>query len=148
VVTDPGVVHFFSYVTGVSFELPVGFEFAGEDDVSASYVDRADDGPITEATPVVRVRVVGEIEEDGGVDAVPGLADGFDSADLETIARRDRVIDECPAITVVSRDGGRVLHQTAVAADGRLLSIIGAAPSEDLLPVFDAALDSIRFIAL
>jgi hypothetical protein len=146
--TDPGVVHFFSYVTGVSLELPVGFEFVGEDDASASYADRADDGPITDATPVVRMRVVGEIEEDGGVDAVRGLADGFDSAQRETITRREREIDECPAITVVSRDAGRVLHQTAVVADGRLLSIIGAAPSDDLLPVFDAAVDSIRFIAL
>jgi hypothetical protein len=148
VVTDPGVVHFFSYVTGVSFELPVGFEFVGEDDVSASYADRADDGPITDETPVVRIRVVGEIEGDGGLDAVGGLAEGFDSAQRETITRREHEIDESPAITVVSRDGGRVLQQTAVAADGRLLSIIGAAPSDDLLPVFDAALDSIRFIAL
>jgi hypothetical protein len=51
-------------------------------------------------------------------------------------------------VTVLSRANGRLLHQTAVVADGRLLSIIAAAPNDDLVPVFDATLDSIRFIAL
>jgi hypothetical protein len=145
--TESGLVHFFSYVTGVSLELPVGFEFVGEDDASASYADRADDGPVTARTPIVRIRVVGEFEGDAA-SAVRGLADGFDAADRDTVWRRDREIDGCPAVTVLSRDNGRVLHQSAVIADGRLLSIIAAAPNDDLVPVFDATLDSIRFIAL
>jgi hypothetical protein len=146
--TEPGLVHFFSYVTGVSLELPVGFEFDGEDDVSASYADRVDDEPVTSATPVVRVRVVGQIEGDAGPAAVRGLADGFGGADRETVGRRDRAVDGSRAVTVVSRDSGRVLHQTAIAADDRLLSVIASAPTDELLPVYDAAIDSIRIIAL
>jgi hypothetical protein len=146
--TDPGLIHFYSYVTGVSLELPVGFEFAGEDDASATYVDRVDDGPITPDTPVVRIRVVGEIERDAGPDAVRELADGFAAVDRETISQQEREIDGSPAVTVVSRDAGRVLHQTVVADDNRLLSIIAAAPGDDLLTMFDAAVESIRFIAL
>ncbi|MEO9139108.1 MAG: hypothetical protein ABI345_08580 [Jatrophihabitans sp.] len=144
----PSVVAFYSYVTGVSLELPVGFEFMGEDDVSANYADRTDDGPVIASTPVLRVRVVGELDGEDGVGAVRDLADGFDAADRETISRRDLEIDGCPATCVESREAGRVLHQTAVAADGRLLSIIGTAPADELLPVFDAALDSVRFIRL
>jgi len=147
---QPPVVAFYSYVTGVSIELPVGFEFAGEDDASASYADRADDGPVTERTPVVRIRVVGTVE--GGrraaLEAVRGLADGFAGAGRETISRTDRVIDGCPATTVVSREPGRVLHQSAVVADGRLVTTVAVAPADDLLPAFDAALDSIRFVRL
>jgi hypothetical protein len=147
-VNKPDVVHFYSYATGVSLELPVGFEFVGEDDVSASYADRADDGPVTVATPVVRVRVVAELMSDSAADAVRALAGGFEAAERETVSRRELEIDDCPAICIVSRENGRVLHQTAVAADERLLSVIAAAPGDDLLPVFDAVLDSMRFVRL
>jgi hypothetical protein len=147
--TAPEVVHFFSYATGVSLELPVGFELVDESDGSASYADRPEgEGPITESTPVVRVRLVGEVEGPVEADAVRGLADGFAAAGGEQISRTRHEIDECPAVTVVSRDGGRVLHQTAVVADGRLLSIVAVAPGEQMLPVYDTALESIRFIAL
>jgi hypothetical protein len=144
--TDPGVVHFYSYATGVSLELPVGFEFVGEDEVSAEYADRADDGPVTSDTPTVRIRVVGDIDDDGGPAAALELAEGF--AASGSIARHDRVIDGFPAFTVVSRDGARFLHQTAVAADGRLLSVIAVGSDDGLLPAYDAAVDSIRFIRL
>jgi hypothetical protein len=144
--TDPGVVHFYSYATGVSLELPVGFEAVGEDDVSAEYADRADDGPVTSDTPVVRIRVVGDIDDDAGAAAALDLAEGF--AAPGSIARHDRVIDGFPAVTVVSRDGARSLHQTAVAADGRLLSVIAVTSDAGLLPAYDAAVDSIRFIRL
>ncbi len=146
--TQPKVIAFFSYVTGVSIELPIGFEFGGEDETSAKYVDRADDEPVTAATPIIHIRVVGEIQDGDGREAVQGLADGFAQASPTMLSRREREIDECPAMTVVSNDGQRVLHQTAVDADGRLLSIIAAAPNEKLLPIFDAAIDSIRFVAL
>jgi hypothetical protein len=146
--TDPGVVHFYSYATGVSLELPVGFEAVGEDDVSAEYADRADDGPVTSETPAVRIRVVGDVDDDddAGAAAALELADGFAAAG--SIGRHDRVIDGFPAVTVVSRDGARLLHQTAVAADGRLLSVIAVSSDDGLLPAYDAAVDSIRFIRL
>ncbi len=147
-VTAPAVVHFFSYATGVSLELPVGFELVAEDEQSATYADRPEDGPATATTPTVRIRVVGTLEDDDGRAAVRGLADGFAATGLATISRQDREIDECPAATVVSRDGGRILQQTAVAADARVLSIIAVAATEEQLPAYDAALDSIRFIAI
>lgn len=142
---DPGVVHFYSYATGISLELPVGFEADGEDGTSARY--RNDDG--TAEPPLVQVRVVGEYSSGGDAGAVRALADGF-AERAEFLSRRERPVDDCPAETVVSRSGGRFQHQTALAADGRLIAVVcvTAETSPDDLAAFDTAIDSIRVIPL
>jgi hypothetical protein len=147
-VSAPSLIHFYSYVTGVSLELPVGFEFAGEDDTSATYADLDEIGA---ATAQVRVQVVGALDgPDAGRSAVDALADGFASLDGEVLSRTARTVDERPTSTVVLRqagDGG-LLHLTAAASEHRLLSLVAIAPSEQLLTAYDAAVESIRFIEL
>jgi hypothetical protein len=68
------------------------------------------------------------------------------------LERRERLVDGWPAETVVLRRqaDSAVLQQSVVAADTRLLSIIAVAPADraaQLLPAYEAALDSIRLIA-
>ncbi len=138
---DPGVVHFSSWATGVSFELPVGFEAAGSDATSARYQDGG---------RVVQVEVVGAVDAGAAAAAVHALADGF-AATGELLDRGERTVDDSPATTVVTLVDGRLRHQTAVAADGRLLSIVGTGPGDDadaLRPLFDTAVESVRIIAL
>ena len=151
---DPGVVHFYSYATGVSIELPVGFQADsadGADTASARYRD---------GDALVQVRVVGAFGAGAfgagaggagaGEEAVRALADGFASRG-EVLARRDRLVDDCPATTVVTRSGGRVEHETAIAADGRLLAVVAVVPDSaaaSLSAAYDAAVDSIRVIPL
>jgi hypothetical protein len=139
---DPGVVHFYSYATGISIELPVGFEADGADGTSARYRD---------GDALVQVRVVGAVQAgDDDVAAMQALADGF-AARGELLTRRDRIVDDCPAATVVTRSAGQAEHQTVVAADGRLLTVVGVASGPDvdaLLAAYDAAVDSVRVIPL
>lgn len=140
---DPGVVHFYSYATGISIELPVGFESGGEDATSARYRDGA---------AVVQVRVVGDVEPSGATDAddtadadaVAALADGF-TARGELISRRERVVDGCPASTVVTRSAAGLAQQTALAGDGRLIAVVGVGVEP---PAYEAAIGSIRVIRL
>lgn len=145
----PDVVHFYSYATGVSLELPVGFEFAGEDDASAGYVDASGDVP-ADSDPRVQVRSVARIEGAEPQQAVHALADGFAAVGGELLERRDRQVDDEPGCTVVLRraDDGRYVHTTAAADGDRLVTVTAIAPTPDLLPRFDAAIDSIRFVPL
>jgi hypothetical protein len=149
-VISPDVVHFYSYVTGVSIELPAGFEFAGETEESAVYAD-LDDAPPGERTPQFRIQVVGTLNDPADAyDAVVGLADGFAAMDGTVLTRVDRVVDEEPTATVVLRRAGDglLLHLTAAAGGRRLLSMVATALDESLLPAYDAAIESIRFIEL
>jgi hypothetical protein len=134
---DPGVVHFYSYSTGVSIELPTGFESDGGDATSARYRDGA---------AVVQVRVVGEADSPGAAAAaLAALADGF-AGRAELVSRRDRVVDDCPAVTVVTRSAAGVEQQTVLAADERLITVVGTGlePPDG----YDAAIESIRVIPL
>jgi hypothetical protein len=154
----PDVVHFYSYQTGVSFELPVGFEEGPEEPGQIGYVDEPEDG---EGIPArVLVQVIGPVEASGpgaAENAATGLAKGFAAQGGQVIASRTEVIDEAPtATTVLRRDdpqlgGSMLLHQTAAVSHGRLLSISAVAPDAQqahYLPAFDAAIRSIRFVAL
>jgi hypothetical protein len=160
----PDVIHFYSYETGVSIELPVGFEEQFEETGVAAYVDEPDDDD--DASPVARVlvQVVGDVTPDRGASAASaaesaaaGLASGFAAQGGEVISSRSEVIDEVPtATTVLHRNdptlGGEMLfHQTAAVSAGKLLSISAVAPDAQraqFLPAFDAAIRSIRFVAL
>jgi hypothetical protein len=146
----PDVLHFFSYATGVSIELPVGFTTDAEDDVSATYVDEDDDGG---APARVQVRVVGDLDPQDPGAAVRALADGFARAGNEVLAEQDTVVDgELPARTVLARRADDwLLHQTVLAGDGRLLTVVGMIPPEraaDLPAALDAGIRSIRVIRL
>jgi hypothetical protein len=138
------LVHFYSYVTGISLELPLGFEQVAEDSDSATYRDADRPGG-----PMFQVRVVGEVDVVGELDAVHGLAAGFAALDGTLLSQRDFEVDEAPGRTVVmQRIDGAVVHQTALAADGRLVSLVGTAPDASLVAAFDAAVESIRVIVL
>jgi hypothetical protein len=141
----PGVVAFYSYATGVSLELPVGFEFDAEDSSSVTYLDADRDDAR------VQVRVVGAIDSPDPKAAAAALADAFTKVGNEVLARRDTVADQLPAFTVLTRRPDRwLLHQTVLAADGRLLTIVGMVPpgQPDLPGELDTAIDSIRVIVL
>jgi hypothetical protein len=138
------LVHFYSYATGISLELPLGFEAVAEDESSAAYKDSDRPG-----APTFQVRVVGEVDVVGELDAVHGLAAGFAAVDGTLLAQRDFEVDEAPGRTVVmQRVDGAVVHQTALAAEGRLVSLVGTSPDSSLVAAYDAAILSIRVIVL
>jgi hypothetical protein len=141
----PDVVAFYSYATGVSLELPIGFEVDDEDEWSATYVD-ADRGEAR-----VQVRVVGALDSDAPASAAKSLADAFARVGNHVVGRRELTVDQTPAFTVVTRrDDDWVLHQTALAADGRLITIVGLLPPDeaDLPGELDTAIESVRVIVL
>lgn len=158
IAATPDVIHFYSYETGVSFELPVGFEEESEQPGAVTYVDEPEDDPA--GTARVLVQVIGPIEATGpgaAENAAAGLAKGFAAQGGEVIATRTEVIDEVPTATTVSRRddaklGQRMLfHQTAAVSAGQLLSISAVAPDAQesfYLPAFDDAIRSMRFVAL
>lgn len=141
---DPGVVHFYSYATGVSLELPLGFRSDEEDASSATYTDR-------DGTARVQIRIVARYDSGDQSGPVGELADAF-ATQGTLVNRRQRTVDDVPARTVlIRRDDGALAHQTVLAADGRLLTVIGlttAERAEELTPEFDSAVDSIRLITL
>ena len=139
----PPVVHFFSYVTGISIELPVGFASESEDASSATYFDES-------ANVRVQVRVIGEATAGAAADLAHQLADGF-AASASVLRRHDAVVDDSPATTVVTlRADGWRLHQTVLAADERLFTVVGMVPpeaGESVLSDLDRAVESIRVVS-
>lgn len=143
----PEVLHFYSYATGVSIELPAGFTVDAEGASSATYVDTDRAEPAR-----VQVQVVGALESREPRAVVTSLVDAFAAEADEVVRRRDLVVDEAPATTVVTRrSDGWWLHQTAVAGDGKLITVVGMLAPEDgdeLVPQLDTAVASIRLITL
>lgn len=141
------LVHFYSYATGVSLELPVGFESVGRDDASASYAVLGDDDVTVVPGTQLLVQVVGT------PDAVPAaqvdaLAAAL-AADGEVLTRGEREVDDERVVTAtLRRPDGMLVLAGAVATDERLLAITGLARDEETLAVHEAALASIRFIEL
>lgn len=146
--STPDVLHFYSYATGVSFELPVGFTEDSEGGSSATYVDEDDYADAAR----VQVQVVGQLEARDPRAVATSLADAFTTQGNETVRRRDLVVDDAPATVVVSRrPDGWWLHQSVIAGDGKLLAIVGMAPpdAEDpLLAQLDTAVESVRLVTL
>jgi hypothetical protein len=140
------VVAFYSYATSVSLELPVGFAPDDEDAESATYVDE------DRQSARVQVRVVGAL--DPGQDpraAAAALADAFTRVGNEVVGKRELVVDQLPALTVLTRrPDGWLLHQTVLAGDGRLITVVGMVPpgEADLPGLLDTAVESIRVIVL
>ena len=149
---DAEVTHFYSYVTGVSIELPLGFEEVGQDEVSATYADLGDHVAPEPGDAVVRVRVAAVLDTEPTPDAraraATELADAL-AGNGEQLSRERRTVDEEQVETVVVRQAdGTVLHQTAACAGRRLLAVVATVERDDLLAAYDRSIGSIRFIDL
>ncbi|SDO43086.1 hypothetical protein SAMN04515671_0913 [Nakamurella panacisegetis] len=153
----PSRIHFYSAVTGVSFELPPGFEAGAQDERSAQYEWRDEDDDQVLARVVVQ-------QMDVGAAAVRTVAEAFAAADGDLVEERLAVIDDCPTATVVvhlphgvrgstpvTGPGGDdlVAHFTAVEFSGAVRTVAAFAPWADRdrwIPVFDEAVASCRFL--
>lgn len=147
------LVHFFSYGTGISIELPAGFELVDESPASTGYADLPEGGVVDDHTPLLRIRAVGAFEEQPTLEerqaAVEELADGFARLEGEVLRRTSHTVDEEPSATVVLAEPvtGRVLHLTAVAGRQRLVTLAGAGTGDEVA-IWDRAVESIRVIEL
>ncbi len=147
------LVHFYSYATGVSLELPVGFESVARDEASASYAVLGDDDVTAVPGTQLLVQVVGEVPD--GTDAttrdaqVDALAGALAARGGEVVDRAERVVDEERVVSTTLRDAdGMLVLAAAAATPHRLVSILGLARDEETLAVHQAAVESIRFIEL
>lgn len=150
---DRPLLHFYSYATGVSLELPVGYEQLREDDASAAYAVLDDAGAAAPGTELL-VRVVGLLPETSTdtdrAALVAELSAALADQGGEVLATRELVVDEVPVRTLTLRppDGPGLVHASAAATDTRLLSVVGLAADETMLATYDAALASLRFVEL
>lgn len=143
------LTHFYSYATGVSLELPVGFERIGETETGASYAALGDADTVGPQTPALQIQVATAVPDDDpdGSVTLARVADQLASAG-SVLDRVDRIIDECPVTTVEIERDGAYLHLSAAAVDGRVLSFAGRGASRASFETWDAAVESMRFITL
>ena len=146
------LVHFYSYATGVSLELPVGFEAVGRDAASASYAVLGDDDVTVVPGTQLQVRVVatlGSASDDERAAQVDALAGALAEHGGDLVDRGVRVVDDERVVTVTTRtDDGMLALASATSTAQRLLSIVALARDEETLAAFDSALDSVRFVEL
>jgi hypothetical protein len=143
------LTHFYSYATGVSLELPAGFERVEESDVAVGYADLRDTDVAGPETPALQIQVVAAVPDDDpdGSATVARVADQLATAG-RVLDRVERTVDECPVVTVEVEREGSYLHLSAAAVDGRVLSIAGRGTSPASFTTWDAAVESMRFITL
>lgn len=156
-VEPAATVHLYSYETGVSLELPVGFEQEDEAHGVVVYDETSDDDP-RERTATVVIRVVADSEgPSAGGAAFSGLTEAAASGLDEVLEQRTEIVDETEVAIVIGRlrDGttGRevFLHQSAAAVDDRVLTVAATAAGdrgEQYRAIFDAAVRSMRFVLL
>lgn len=147
----PDFVHFHSYESRLSLELPAGWEEEDESENQVIYVNRDDSETPIEPRLIVRVQAV-----PADSDAWRQLADGQrDRPGRDLIDSREIAIDGVPArLDITGYDepglGGKVLHVQAFAQISDVLfSVSGVAAWKERAmwtPVFTDAVDSIRFI--
>ena len=159
----PDRVHFFSYATGVSIELPVGFTVGAERPGAVTYVRRDDETVVA----VVMITVVSGAPSGGAALLVDGMA-----AAGQSQGRTVREIDDervevaelrfpngLPSGGVAAAEPEAVellgsdlwVTFAAVTFGGRVVTVTAAAPHSQAgqyRPAFAAALESCRFIAL
>lgn len=166
----PERIHFFSPVTGVSLELPVGFQARPADDTGQSYLRWDEDDEAVIAAVDIRVLgLVGDLAAAAaGGDPAAAVTAAVDAmaAHGQELGRRWRAIDDERVLAVEMRypqglpapddaprgpaadllAGDLSVLFAAVALGGRLVTLTFAAPwpaaAGDL---FGAALDSCRF---
>ena len=149
----PPLIHFYSPVTGVSLELPVGFEAGPADEVSVCYQSRdADDEQVIAAVVVSVLARVAEPEADSVVDAVVAATG---EAAAQVLDRREQLVDDTRVITVRTvapqtlPGQDRLVQLSAVAFGGAVRTISASAPLADRefwQPVFEDLVSSCRFI--
>ncbi len=161
----PDRIHYFSYATGVSLELPVGFSDS-EQPTGASYVRYDDDDESVLAAVLVTVVA------DGPPGGAALLADAMAEAAGEVLGRETRTIDDetvavaelhypqglpssatmDPESTTASLLGSDLYVQfAALDLAGRFVTLTAAAPYAELdhyRPMYREALESCRFIAM
>ena len=153
----PSRIHFYSAATGVSFELPPGFEVGLQDARSAQYELRDDDDE------QVLVRIVIARPDVGGA-AVRTVAEAFANTAGDLIEERLTVIDDCPTATVVVHlpngvagatpvtgpgSDDLMAHFTAAQFNGAVRTVTAFASwadRDEWIPIFDEAVASCRFL--
>jgi len=149
-------IHFFSWETRVSIELPVGFEEQVEDHDTntAIYADDLDDDHELGARVMTRMTAVSP----GTIDAYRSIAAASVQIGPRTVEYTEEcAVDGAPAIRQILRyhdeDAGIdvVRHETHAQLADVVFSVIGLAPSDastDYLAAFDHASRSARIVLL
>lgn len=152
----PDHIHFFSWATLVSLELPIGFEEAGEDPDanSAVYADDLDEDDPVGGRVLAKATAV-PVGEDDAFRKLASESAGM--PDRTVSAKEETVIDHLPALTQVLRyrqddiELDVVRHETWAQAGNIVFSITGLAPADradEYLPAFEHASATARFILL
>lgn len=155
-VTAPERIHFFSWYTKISLELPVGFEEVDEvDDLNAAmYADDLDEDDPLGGRVLVRATAV----PDGDADAWRKLAEASARIDDRTLDWRRELevdgLDVCLQLLRYTQDDLDVevvrVEAFAQAAD-IVFSITGLAPADredEYLPAYEHAVTTARFVLL
>ncbi len=147
-------VHFHSPQTGVSLELPLGFERVGRDESSVTLALLSDEDEPRPDDPRVQVQVVGTLsgaDTDTRERIVAELADGFERSGGELLGRSRGVIDGCLTERVrLRRDDGVLVDASALVGsqpdEARVLTVVSTARDPHWRDVVDEMLASVRVI--
>lgn len=160
--TTPERIHFFSWETRVSIELPIGFEEQMEDPQTNSviYADEPEAPDDSEGAADIAARVMTRMTALAQDSPDAYLTIAQESAGLGSLTvehREELVIDGAPAIrqTFSYRDDQLKVdvlrHETFAQLANVVFAIICLAPasrSAEYRPAFDHATDTARFILL
>ena len=151
----PEHIHWFSWHTRISLELPIGFEEESEDEEAATAIyadDPDDDGNPTARVMARTIALPSEAPED----SFRRLASEAASMDGHTvIASHELEIDGLPAVRQLLRqyheESEVIRHETYAQAANLVFSIIALTSADyqdEYLSAFDHAANTARFILL
>ncbi len=150
-------VHLFSFATKVSIEFPRGWELAEEGERTALYLDGMWEGNPGQ-TPRVVINVPAQLFSQPDLyEDIARQTLELPHRDLKALAHERMAVDGFPAVVDVFRFDEPELgypvvqYQVFVQVEQVLHSITGLVPEgheSDYLPVFEAAVASVRFIPL
>jgi hypothetical protein len=159
-------IHFFSHKTHTSLELPVGWEESSESETSVTYAYSLDEAQDTvdftrspsgqNPDPILAVQIFALPHPDHSASEKAATAFLNQRQSLITLIQRDtKHIDGYNAVSMIftaldaDYPGESYQHHCFVTVDNVLFSFSAACPASIqslFAPVFDEALDSIRFI--
>jgi len=152
----PDRIHFFSYGTKISLELPVGWEEREQQGNNAIYVLEADDDDVDLAfDPILVVATVRlpTSDDDAHLRLAAALLDAHRTA--RVLAHNDIAIDAMPAIEDITlgRDpdvtAEAVRYQAVAQLDNVGFTFTGVAPADmadEFIDIFRSAVASARMI--